>query len=238
MPLKVELISSGPDWWGLAPVLVGAVVGFLPSWILAKRSSNEVLYRDEKARKAGERALAFRMLVKINHIASSLLMLRRHVSSRLALRDLDQFSHMEPCQVVTPLANLAGETSVSFEADELSLIFGAGDKNLFEQMTLAGRRHAAVIASLQEYGRYRENMLANVPGPFEFTGTLGSSNLTQEQLVQIRRHSVPLNELILSIASQLDQNWQSMTAIAEKFGPAVRNCLEDPSFPLVTLVSD
>ena len=163
MPLKVELISSGPDWWGLVPVLVGAAVGFVPSWILAKRSSNEVLCRDEKARKAGERALAFRMLVKIDHIASSLLMLRRHVSSGLALRELNQFSQMEPCQVVVPLANLAGETSVSFEADELTLIFGAGDKNRFDEMTLAGRRHAAVIASLQEYGRYRENMLRMFP---------------------------------------------------------------------------
>ena len=238
MPLKVELISSGPDWWNLVPVLVGVAVGFVPSWFLAQRASSQVLERDRILREVNEQAIAFRMHVKIDLLASSILMMRRHVSDGLSKRSIQQFQHMDPCYVVVPMVGFSGGEPVSFEADELSLIYDTGNTFLFEEMVLLGPRNNAVTSSLREYGRLRESMMADIPAPFEFVGLLGSSTLTTEQMANLTKRTVPLNQLILQISAQLDETWRSMKAVAEKFGPAMRTRIKDPKFPSINLLNE
>lgn len=217
--------------------VIGALAGGIPAWLIARRQSNETLRRDNEERRRQELALSFSVHVKLFTIINSTIHDWKHVHAALAERMLPAKAHMEPWQIVRPLAGHPAEEQITFSSQELALFLAMGENEFMHEILLLAQRHAATVQAMQEYMRRRDQMMQQrAPIPDEFVGDLGLATITEEEWRKLRPYSVMLNSLVDQLSEQLTENLELCRKVANSIGPLVQAYFKDPkrgglSFP-------
>ena len=125
-------------------------------------------------------------------------------------------------QVVMPIMN--PPESVHFETDEMVMLFGLKDFALFNEIAGLDDRHNGTIKAISVYAEKRVELTSRLPSAM--TGRVGSSALTETDLMMVRPRMVELNTLIESVKNQcaVQENdaWRSLerlqSLLASKIG--------------------
>lgn len=238
MDIMLNLAADGPEWWDLVPALLGAIVGSatgaVPAFILARRSAKEVLNRDTVARKEASKAAAFRLSVKLLAIVDEVGTLREYVSEKLAVGKLPDRKHMEPFQLVPAQIGTSDHDIVKFDADELAVLFEAGQSELMQKLTLLQRRATSTNVSFRAYCDRREAWREIAPTPDSFDGTLGSTTVSKKEMMRLKVHMIPMNDLITSIAERLEEDWRLANEVMGEFSKVARTILDRPNFEIIS----
>jgi len=235
-------LSHLVEYWDLVPAVVGGVIGALaggiPAWLLAKRQSDETLRRDREERTEKQKALAFSVVVKLLHIINSTVSLNNHVKSCLALRNDPDRAHMEPWQVVVPMIGHTDEDSVRFLPEEMSVFASANEYDFMQDAMLLAVRNASSLASFKEYCFMRNEFRVHWPKPVGFEGQIAFGSLTQEEVNNLKLHTVPLNSVVVSLDAGLDQDEKLARSVAEQFGKITARYFNVEKFADLTFPSN
>jgi hypothetical protein len=237
VPDAVTLLN--PDWFNagvtLAAALLGAAAGAVPAFILANRSSREVLERDREARREAEKAAAMRVHVKLGAIVNSIITLRRQLDSAIKNPPI---AGAELWQAVEPVIGFGGDERIQFAADEAAVFVSAAKFDYAEALLLLARRHAVHAEVLQEYAAGRERLRQAMPPPDEVVDGRGSTPLTAVQYMRVRPMMVSLNSLIEQLLTHLAEDMDLALALARDFGSILRPYFKDDRFPAFTIPDD
>jgi hypothetical protein len=230
------LIQSAPWWWEftstLAATVVGVIVGAVPAFLLARKSSRETLRRDAAGRKLQNQALTQRLLIKLLALIDVHGDLKRHLDQEFAKKGNTKLASFEPWQLVLPMTGNRVEDIPRFTADELTVLFGEGENELLQQLMLFQRRCSSAYVSFQEFCDRRAALDTMMPTPFQWDGNMASTHLTQEQVNRLKQYTVPLNTLIVSLRDHVEEDGNQATALAEKFSEFARVSLDRPNLTI------
>lgn len=235
-------VAATSPYWDLVPAVIGGVIGALaggiPAWLLAKRQSDETLRRDTQQRRETERALAFRVCVRLLTIINSTISLRNHVQRCIALLTKPENAHMEPWQVLIPMIGHTDEGQERFDAEEMAVFASANERDFMMDAMLLARRHSSSLASFKTYCQQREAFLAVAPRPDSFVGQMGSAMLTREQIDALKPYTIPLNNIVAGLAIGLEEDLRLARNLATTFGPITQRYFNDPKFVSLTFPDD
>jgi hypothetical protein len=231
----VAIGAAGADWWDLVPALAGAIVGAIaaavPAFLLARRSAKEVLARDAVQREEATKALVFSMAVKLLVLYDAAADLRRYLNEWLSPRGDPQREKMEPWQRVPPrLGDL--QDAPEFTPDELAVIFADKQYALMQSMMLLQRRTASSKLSFQGYSQRREELKALAPTPQAYSGSIGQTWISPEKLLELKRHTIPLNDLLLGLQAAVEEDWRLSREVIDSFTTLARRHLKMPGFTI------
>ncbi|MDB5583735.1 MAG: hypothetical protein JWR80_8911 [Bradyrhizobium sp.] len=142
----------------LTSAVIGALLGGVPAFLLARRGSKEVLQRDKAARHDVELGLVRQVFVKLDIIANALGSHEQQVEEMIAKADQDGNDHMPIHQRISTFPGIDREPLVTFEACELAVFITAEAPDYVDELILLSRRYAAVLASLATFGRLRTEL--------------------------------------------------------------------------------
>lgn len=235
----VLVASTGPDAWDAAvafgSAIMGAIVGAVPAFILARRSSKEVLERDRTARLEQEKAVGMRAHIKLGTIVNSILTLQRQLLAAVGDAPAEG---VELWQCVLPVVGFAGEERITFDAEEAALFLAAGRGEFAEALLLLARRHAVQAEVMKEYNFRRTQLRKDMPPPRHVEGSVGSTYLNQEEMMRVRPQMVELNSLLEQLLGHLEEDVVLALALARDFGPILRPYFKDDSYPAFVVPDD
>lgn len=236
MGLVLTLGQQGYQWWDLVPALggavVGALIGAIPTFVLARKSANDVLRRDEAARTEASKAAIYRVSAKLLLIVDTILDLRRFIRAALERKNEPGRENMEPWQHVPARTGDSEHDAVVFDPDELALFLADQQYEFMQQLMLLERRARSVMSSFNTYCVRREAFREIAPIPTEYDGSLGRSHVTPEELARLKIYTIPLNTLVTGIASHLEEDWRLISEVIEKFNEIARRHLQQPGFTM------
>lgn len=241
-PLHVLVTNAdqGPNWWdggiALASAVLGALVGAIPAFLLAKRSSNEVLARDREARREQQKAAGLRAHVKLGRILNSMLVVQAHL--RKNLEDPPAIG-AEYWQSVQPLIGSETDAGIEFDADEAALFLAAGRGDYAETLLLLARRHAVQVVVLRVYAERKAQLRRDMPPP-ESVGTdyRGSTHMDRATSLKLRPQMVELNSMIADLIAHLQSDIATAMRAAKEFGPLLRTHFKDPAYPAFAITPE
>lgn len=230
------------EYWDLVPAVVGGIIGALaggiPSWLLAKRQSDETLRRDREQRVESQKTLAFSTTVKLLHIINSTIGLSNHVISCMALRNDPKRAHMEPWQVLVPMIGHTDEGGIRFTPEEMAVFAAANEYDLMQDMMLLAARHSSSLATFQEYCAMRNEFREIGPKPSDFEGQIGGGWLTPEEVNSFKPYTIPMNHAVVGLERGLNEDVQLARTVVERFGPVTAKYFKVKQFASLTFPSD
>lgn len=236
MQLTITAADAGWDWWqlisALAGTVVGALVGAIPAFILAKRSAKEVLDRDAAARAEANKSAIFRVSTKLLLIIDTTSDLRTFLLDALSKKDDPGREHMEPWQLVPARTGDSEHDAPSFDPDELAVFFADGEYEFMQKLVLLERRARSIIATFKSYCTRREDMRDKAPTPSEYEGSLGKTWITPEERARLMIYTIPLNDLIEGMEAHLDEDWRLIKEVIDGFNVIARRHLKMPGFTI------
>lgn len=232
----MEPIVPDPWWWDSASTItaaiIGALIGAIPAFLLANRSSREILARDATARNLANQAVVQRIVIKLLALLDVLGDLRRHFNESFAKAETAERTTFEPWQLVLPVTGQSANDVPTFSADELAVMFSAGESKLMQQMMLFQRRCASAYVSFATYCEKRSALEAMLPAPVGWQGNMGTMLLTAEQVNRFRPYTIPLNTLLLSLRDHLEEDWKLGLSLADQFTTFARIHLQRPNLAI------
>jgi hypothetical protein len=154
--------------------------------------------------------------------------LKRHLDQEFAKKGSPKRTAFEPWQLVLPMTGNRIEDIPTFDADELTVLFGEGENELMQQLMLFQRRCSSAYISFQEFCDRRAALEAMMPAPFQWDGNMASTHLTQEQVNRLKQYTVPMNSLIVSLRDHLAEDSNQAKALAQKFTEFAKVNLDRP----------
>jgi gas vesicle protein len=231
------VVPDGAPWWWdsastVAAAIVGALIGAVPAFLLAKKSAKEILRRDAAKRAMDERGLTQRLVVKLLAIIDALGDLKRHIDEEFSKEGTAERSSFEPWQLVLPMAGQRVEDVPRFTSDELTVLFSEGEYELMQELMLFQRRCASSYVSFQEFCDRRAALETVMPAPISWDGNMARTLLTEEQANRLKQHTIPLNSLILSLRDHLTEDMALALSVAEKVTAFARIKLNQPKLTI------
>lgn len=219
--MTVHFVNYAIDVSDLVTAITGGIIGALaagiPSYLIAKRQSRELLQRDADARTREEKALALTTTVKFIQIVNSLAGLQQHVESCFAATEGEK---MEPWQRLIPMVGHSDEAKIRFNDNEITLLARANQSQLMQDLILLASKNSSVIISWQDYCKRREALAERAPTPTSFEGECGAVLLTEEQVNELKIFTIPLNNLALSFRKYLAEDIELAERIAKSLPAA------------------
>ena len=219
-----------------ASAVLGALVAYFPSRLLARRASREVLARDAQDRRELELGLARRAFVKLGILVNSACGFHQHVEQMIAKADRDGNTQMPLWSRISTFPAVDREPTIMFEADELAVFIAAKNVAYVDQLVLLARRHAANLASLAAFGKMKAELhynhaqlgethrdANNVSTTFARVGA-GTANYLRLKAEELELFTRELRTLLADSATMAEQT-------AEQFGPITRLYFHDGSLP-------
>jgi len=228
------------DFWEVAiPTfsgIIGAFAGGVPSYLLARRGSKEVLERDAQSRRDNERAAAQRVFAKLSILTNSLLDWHQQTEAMIARAERDGHGAMPIAQRLSTYAGIARETMPEFTAEELALFVNAGEVGYIDDLVLLQRRHRAAIDNLVAFGTMRSRLHYQMAeyGETDRDATGMSRTIARVPVGTANRLKLEADELEL-YAREMRKLLADFAAFAERvataYGDHIRRYFDDPTMP-------
>lgn len=154
--------DSGSAWkdYGVpfATAILGALLAYVPSRMLAGRATKELVARDEKARREAEVVAARRVFIKLNVLVNAILGYHNDIEAMIAKAEQDGNGHMMTAQRLSAFVGVDREPSVAFAADELEVFVAAKRPDYVDNLVLLSRRHGAMLSMLAAFGQKKTDL--------------------------------------------------------------------------------
>jgi hypothetical protein len=132
--------------------VLGALLAYVPSSLLAQRASRELLKRDQKARYDADVAADRRVYIKLNILVNSILGFYHHIEEMIKKADEDGNTHMSIAQRLSVFPGIDREQTLSFTAEELEFLIVKERVDLVDDLILLARRHSSMLSNLAAFG--------------------------------------------------------------------------------------
>jgi hypothetical protein len=156
---QAALISVAKDFAvPIVAAVLGALLGYVPAALLARRSSKELLVRDAQQRRESELTEARRAFVKLTLLANTLGSYRDQIEAMVAKATADGNDHMTLSQRLSTFAGVEEEPIIEFDASELAPFIAAAKPEVVDALLLLQRRYAAVVQGLRAFARMKTEL--------------------------------------------------------------------------------
>lgn len=204
------------EFWA---AIAGAVVGGIIAYLIQLKALNAASAARVKEVREKRKALGYALLFKMVRIHSTLTHMKSHIDECIGKLNEKQYAGSEPWQVTTPIANLTGD--VNFSTDEMALLLSLKEDDLFNMVAPFDVIHNSAIKIFRTYAAKREALLAMIPA--EMNGMIGSTELSQEQMLFIGPRMAEVNQLVVSMNESCTRDVQESWEILQR----LENILND-----------
>ena len=206
------------------------VVGGVITYFQARKASAEALERDSKERLDKSKAAAFRVIVKLSKIISSLGAVHFHIE-RCVAKALEQ-KHQGP--LWTALEPLAGTSKrVDFEADELAVFVPMNEYDALNALLSMDDKHNVVMETMQTYFEKRSEF-GSIFGA-KMDGRRGVTEMNEEEHNRAGPRIAELTDLAEALRREAKESFDEASALVAQVGPKFRTYFGDPAFPLLAM---
>lgn len=181
-------------WAAIAGAVVGGIIAFVIQIVALRSAKKDRL--DEAADK--QKALGHALIFKVIRIYSHLRQFNLHL---LAASKLMPNGKGLSWQIVLPIIN--SPDKIHFTTDEMVMLLGLKDNDLFNDLVEMDERHNATITAFEAYRDHRLALTEMLPS--NINGVVGTVELTQDQLKVIGPKMVELDSLLKGAAAQSER---------------------------------
>jgi hypothetical protein len=229
MLIQIGHVAADHSYWELIPAgfgaVMGALVGAVPAFMLAKRSSKELLRRDADARRDAQKALAFRAMSRIVLMLNAAGTIWRQFEQ--SITDAEANGLNGPLWMkVLPMAGI-DPTPVRFDPDEIALVFRAKHPDLANEMMLLAERHSTNQQAMLDYSARRQHM-ADQMGSTSMNGNVGTTFLTLDEHNRLTPLATELESLAIQLRAFLKRDVHACVKIAKDFSKAMQDHFNEP----------
>jgi hypothetical protein len=200
----VEIFSTSEFWSAIAGAIVGGIIAFSIQIIALRESRKQNTSKIDERRKA----LAYSVMFKTLKIHSHLVQLRDEIEKSFQ----KPFEQAQPWQFFRPLVNRPQH--VHFSSDEIALVLSLKEDDLLNLLIILDETHNDTIELFGTYARLRVELTSRLSA--EMNGMVGTTTLTQQEMMLLAPKMAELNELIVGLR-------QRCTKDAEASGKATAN---------------
>ncbi len=130
------------------------------------------------------------------------------------------------------------EGSIRFTAEELGIFAAADEYNFMQDVMLLAQRHSTSLATFQHYCAMRNEFRTIGPKPTEFDGPIGKASLSAEEIFKLKPYTIPMNDIVASLAAGLDEDVRLARTVAERFGPVTARYFDVKEFATIAFPTD
>jgi hypothetical protein len=168
------------EWWTfgstLFGALVGSVVGGLISYFLVRQSNAETAKRDLIIRRYNEKAIAFKLVVKIGEVVSSLAALHHQIENGISAAEAagiggPLWSKMQPM--------VGLEKRINFDPEEIAILLPLKLNETINSLFVLDDQHNSFAAAMEIYSQKRTAFGEKFGATM--TGSVGVTEMTIEQ---------------------------------------------------------
>jgi hypothetical protein len=235
MPTLHFVVTQGADhataWkdYGVpfSTAVLGALLAYVPSRLLAGRASRELLRRDQTNRRDAEVLATRKVFVKLTVLVNSIHDYHSQVEAMIARAVLDGNDHMSIAQRMSAFVGIDRETTVFFEASELEVFIAARQVGYVDDLVLLARRHAAMLSNLEAFGKMKTELHFELAKHGFTTRDTDSVSTTAARMPAnlgnyFRVRSDELNLFALQLRPLLASFDAFARDVAARYGPIIR----------------
>jgi hypothetical protein len=203
---------------GFGGALIGAFVGGVISWLIARQGAWEALQAGEANRLEMEKTNVLRAILKVNRIANDLYTLRENI--RPAIERNARQGTPQPLWTVVRQSVGHSVPRVDFDSSDFVAFVGAGHAEVISDSLLMSDRHATINATFDKYGELRSE-LQTFAAPLSKTDPatgLSVTTVPPNLQNQFDMQSRQLDELINQLWSSVLPATAEAIALSERFG--------------------
>jgi hypothetical protein len=230
----VNWLAALPDskWWELVPAIIGAVIGAvaagLPAYLLAVRSTEEALSKEQELRKKINKDRALNIFIifaeAISDASDHFDQMEEYIERSDAV--INDPYPLQRC--VRAIANLNFVDFFRIPTADLVLLADAGELEFAQRLTHSLKTYNSVIDSLRKYSSLKEKQyeLISQADALEISDT-GMTKATVDKSTRDRATllEAQLESIIKPTRLTLHE---ALTAMAEQaliLGPTLRRCV-------------
>lgn len=146
-PNSATLIS------GFGGAVIGAVVGGLISWLLARQAAGESRRRDSEQRFEADRAAAIRTMLKVQMITNGTYTIAKSLRNDAAVA-VERGAAL--WEVVKP--HIGSKVDIKIQAEDLSPFWDAAGNEFADSITLSSLRYDVLEETLADYSSRRARL--------------------------------------------------------------------------------
>ena len=190
------LVEEFPDLTVFWAAVAGALAGAIVSSYFAYRIQSRSIKEDRKTRadelRRNQQVLGRSLILKVARIHSNISTIHGHLEESFQKGEQNGAA-MEPWGFVRELAPLPNQ--VRFSYDELSMLMGLGNDDIFNSVLNMEPVHESTIELVKTFHHHREKLLERLPIS-SVQETVGSTDLDPAQVEPLRLQMNAVNSLI------------------------------------------
>ena len=214
---------------GLGGAVLGAIVGGLISWILARQSSIQTLKRDQEARSQVQKGNALSLMIKASLILSDVVSIRKIIDKSLMDANSNGLTDQPLWRRVVPI--VSHYQVFNIDANELSPLIEAKANEIFYNATELFAQHATLLSALEKYSTLRSAIKHKISKHEIVKDNVIVSSLTESDIAALAPYELELESLIKEIMTQIPDLQKLAESVTFSIGPAIRDYFKDSSFP-------
>ncbi|WP_172705078.1 hypothetical protein [Sphingomonas sp. LH128] len=215
-----------------ATAILGALLAYFPSRLLAGRASKELIVRDEKARHEAEVVAARKVFIKLTVLVNAILDYHNQIEAMVLKAEQDGNGQMTIAQRLSAFVGVEREPSVSFTADELEVFIAAKRVDYVDNLVLLSRRHGAMLSNLAAFGRMKTDLHYELA---KYGHTMRDDDLVSTTAGRMpaplanyfRTQSDELNLYAMAMRQMITVFADFARDVAKDYGPITRDYLGD-----------
>ncbi|MDF1609366.1 hypothetical protein PZ897_14370 [Hoeflea sp. YIM 152468] len=215
---------------GFGGALLGAVVGGVISWVLARQSAANTTNRDREARDQDQKGQALRLMVKASLVLSDVVAIKSSIDQSLSEANERGLSHYPVWRRVLPI--VSSNQIYQIEAAELAPLMEARANEIVYAATDMLMQHSTLIAALESYSEKRGELKKILKRHTATADGVITSELTESEVAEMAPYEIELESLIKEIRSRLHPVQELAEKVTFGIGPAIQKHYGDRNFPV------
>lgn len=205
--------------------VIGALVGGIPSYLLARLALKEETKRQAALALNEDRQKAFRLFVQLRDVVNDILSTINQIDEMLAPHDrlvADRF-HLQ--RYIRPFANLNYRQSIWPDVNDVALLAGAPSLDYMTHLLLVFEKYNAILESLRTFTKLKERHMELLLEAAEHDiGPDGrvTSQVDRRLFAKIELYEAQLESVIAPTLAQLRELKLEAIAAAGNFRESVR----------------
>lgn len=186
LPQAADSANAWKDYGvPFSTAIIGALLAYIPSRLLARRASVELLERDKKSRHDSDVTAARKVYIKLHVLVNTITSYHDQIENMIKKAEDDGNSHMAIAQRISAFVGVDREQTIAFSAEELEFLIAAKRIDYVDDLILLARKHGAMLANLAAFAAMKTE------AHYEFArhgSTSRDKNLVSKTVAELPAH--------------------------------------------------